>query len=45
MTESERNRLPALPVTLAAVAGLASAGGQGGEVVVAVPLLAVCAGA
>ena len=43
MTESERNRLLALPVTLAAVAGLAWAGGQGGEVVGAVPLLAVCA--
>ena len=43
MTESDRNRLFALVLALAAVTGLAWAGSQGGVTIGAVPLFALCA--
>ncbi len=43
MTEAEKKRLIALPIALAAVAGLSYAGSQGGAVVGTVPLFSLCA--
>ena len=43
MTEAETKRLVALPISLAAVAGLAYAGSRGGAVVGTVPLFSLCA--
>ncbi|MBM4184189.1 MAG: DUF1295 domain-containing protein [Gemmatimonadetes bacterium] len=43
MTSAEKKRLVALPIALAAVAGLSYAGSQGGAVVGAVPLFSLCA--
>lgn len=43
MTNAEKKRLIALPVALAAVAGLSYAGSQGGAVVGPVPLFSLCA--
>jgi len=43
MTEAETQRLIALPIALAAVAGLAYAGGQGGAVIGTLPLFSLCA--